>query len=236
MKKNYKINKKNANWNFKGKVYKNFDEHVNKSVPLYQETHELFLKISDFFLQDNSKIVDIGCSTGKFINNMYKKHGNNEKKISFVGIDNVKEMIEFCKKKNSKKKINFKNIDINKYKFKNCSIIASFYTIQFISPKDRQVLINKIFKGLNWGGAFFFIEKVRGSDARFQDIMNQSYIDFKIDNGFSADEILSKSRSLKSVLEPFSSKGNIDLLKRAGFKDILTVFKYLSFEGFLAIK
>ncbi len=66
--------------------------------------------------------------------------------------------------------------------------------------------------------------------------MNQSYIDFKIDNGFSADEILSKSRSLKSVLEPFSSKGNIDLLKRAGFKDILTVFKYLSFEGFLAIK
>ena len=29
---------------------------------------------------------------------------------------------------------------------------------------------------------------------------------------------------------------NVDLLERAGFKDIMTVMKYVSFEGFLAIK
>ncbi len=236
MKKNFRIIKKNANWNFRGKVYKNFDTHVLKSVPLYEETHNLFLKLSDFFLQDESKIIDIGCSTGKFISNIYQKHNNNEKKISFIGIDNVKEMTDYCKKKYLNKNIIFKNQDISKYKFKNCCIIASFYTIQFISPKERQVLINKIFKGLNWGGAFFFIEKVRGKDARFQDIMNQTYIDFKIEQGFSSEEIISKSRSLKSTLEPFSTQGNLDLLKRAGFKDIITIFKYLSFEGFLAIK
>ena len=97
-------------------------------------------------------------------------------------------------------------------------------------------MINKIFKGLNWGGAFFFVEKVRGSDARFQDILNQTYIDYKLSKGYSANEIISKSRSLKGVLEPFSTKGNLDLLKRAGFKDVITIFKYGSFEGFLAIK
>ena len=80
MTKNYKIKKKNANWNFKGKVYKNFDNHVRKSVPLYDETHNLYLKLSDFFLQNNSKIIDIGCSTGKFITNIYQKHYQNEKK------------------------------------------------------------------------------------------------------------------------------------------------------------
>lgn len=36
--------------------------------------------------------------------------------------------------------------------------------------------------------------------------------------------------------KPFSPQGNIDLLKRAGFVDILTVMKYLCFEGFLSIK
>ena len=66
--------------------------------------------------------------------------------------------------------------------------------------------------------------------------MNQVYLEHKIEKGFSSDEIINKSRSLKSVMEPFSSKGNIDLLKRAGFKDILTVFKHTCFEGFLAIK
>jgi tRNA (cmo5U34)-methyltransferase len=41
---------------------------------------------------------------------------------------------------------------------------------------------------------------------------------------------------LKGVLEPFSSKANIDMMARAGFEDIITVIKYICFEGFLAIK
>ena len=61
-----KILKKNSNWNFKGNVYKYFDKHIIKSVPLYLETQELYLKLSDFFLQNNSKIIDLGCSTGTF--------------------------------------------------------------------------------------------------------------------------------------------------------------------------
>ena len=79
-------------------------------------------------------------------------------------------------------------------------------------------------------------EKVRFPDARFQDIMSQIYIDFKLDQGFSEIDIINKSKSLKGVMEPFSSQGNLELLKRAGFKDIVTVFKYLNFEGFLSIK
>ena len=49
-------------------------------------------------------------------------------------------------------------------------------------------------------------------------------------------EIINKSRSLKGVLEPFSTEGNLGLLRRAGFQDIMTVFKYVPFEGFLVIK
>jgi len=241
MKKNYlktgeNIRKRNSNWNFKGNVYKNFHAHINKSVPLYSETQDLYLKLSDFFLQEKSKIVDIGCSVGTFLSNLNDRHKKNDKRIKYIGIDNTKEMIKFCKKKFKNKNIVFLNKDVENYNFKKSCIISSFYTIQFISPKKRQILINKIFKGLNWGGAFFFVEKVRGSDARFQDILNQTYVDYKLSKGYSPSEIISKSRSLKGILEPFSTKGNLDLLKRAGFKDIITIFKYGCFEGFLAIK
>ena len=67
-------------------------------------------------------------------------------------------------------------------------------------------------------------------------MMTTIYTDYKIDQGYSSDEIVGKTRSLKGVLEPFSSQGNIDLMKRAGFEDVMTVMKYVSFEGFLAIK
>jgi tRNA (cmo5U34)-methyltransferase len=230
------IRKKNSNWSFKGNVYKNFDNHINKSIPFYSETNELYLKLSDFFLQENSKIVDLGCSTGTFLSQIHKRHKNNDKKLKFIGIDNTKEMIKSCKKNYKSKKMFFLNKEIENYKFDKCCIISSFYTIQFISPKKRQTLINKIFKGLNWGGAFFYIEKVRASDARFQDIFNQVYTEYKLSKGYTPSEIVGKSRSLKGILEPFSTRGNLDLLKRAGFKDIISVFKYACFEGFLAIK
>ena len=64
---------------------------------------------------------------------------------------------------------------------------------------------------------------------------NQIYTEIKINNGFSDSEIINKTKS-KGVMELFSSAANIQLAKRAGFKDVMSVFKYVNFEGFLAIK
>jgi tRNA (cmo5U34)-methyltransferase len=119
---------------------------------------------------------------------------------------------------------------------KEADLIICYYTAQFIKTSVRQNLMNSIYEKLNWGGALFLFEKVRGADARFQDILTSLYNDYKLREGYSAEEIIGKSRSLKGVLEPFSTQGNLDMLKRAGFIDINTVQKYLCFEGFLAIK
>ena len=143
--------------------------------------------------------------------------------------------------RNKKNNINNKNLklicdDITTYDFLHTDMIVSYYTIQFIHPKHRQQLFDKIFKALNWGGALILFEKTRASDARFQDINTAIYNEFKIRNGYSFDEIVTKTRSLKGKLEPFSTNGNIEMLNRAGFKDINVVFKWFCFEGFLCIK
>ena len=52
----------------------------------------------------------------------------------------------------------------------------------------------------------------------------------------TTEEIINKSNSLKGVLEPYSTNENYLFLKRAGFKDFMTIFKCITFEGFLAIK
>ena len=79
-------------------------------------------------------------------------------------------------------------------------------------------------------------EKVRAPDARFQDYSVQIYNEYKLKVGYDESNIINKSRSLKRVLEPFSSEANYQMLQRAGFEDIMTVQKYVCFEGFLAIK
>ena len=227
---------KNSQWKFSGKTAKNFDKHISKSIPLYQWTHEVALKTSDFFLTEKGNSYDLGCSTGTFLSKLARRN-DNYKKIKFIGVDEIKDMCNIAKKRNSKNKnVKIINNDIHSLKLKNSALITSFYTIQFIHPSRRQAIFNKIYKTLNWGGAFILFEKVRAPDARFQDMISQIYQDYKIDNGYSPNEIISKSRSLKGVMEPFSSKANLELLKRAGFKDIICIMKFLCFEGWLAIK
>ena len=55
-------------------------------------------------------------------------------------------------------------------------------------------------------------------------------------NGLSIQEISGKEKTLRGVLEPFSEKGNLGLLKRSGFVDITGVAQYLNFKGYLCIK
>tara|TARA_A100001234_G_scaffold173107_1_gene154550 strand:+ start:35 stop:745 length:711 start_codon:yes stop_codon:yes gene_type:complete len=229
------IEAKAGRWTFGGDVAKNFDNHIKKSVPGYEEGHNLVAKLAPFFIgSENSKFLEIGCSTGSLTKKVRQMTERSD--VEFVGIDVEEEMIKFAKKNNKYKNCNFEIADIRDYEINNFSVITSYYTVQFINPSIRQIIIDKIFKSLNWGGAFIFFEKVRGPDARFQDILQTLYTEYKISEGYNEKEIIGKTLSLKGILEPFSSSGNIEMLKRSGFKDINLIFKRLCFEGYLAIK
>lgn len=234
MKVDNKIKVLNKKWSFKHNVSKYFNNHVKQSVPLYDEGHNLIIDTSEFFLKDNSIFYDLGCSTGLFLSKISKNISF--KNVKFIGLDCEKNIIHYAKKNTKLKKISFIQTDIIRYNFKKCDVISSYYTIQFMPPSERQNIINKIYKSLNWGGCFFMFEKIRGKDARFQDIMVSNYQEFKLRNKFNVNEIFNKTRSLRGVLEPFSTAGNLGLLKRAGFVDIETIMKHNCFEGYLAIK
>ena len=230
------INAQQASWTFNGEIAKTFLSHVRRSVPFYDVSHDLICKYSDFFLKPNSVCYDLGSSTGHLLDNLVERH-KHRKGIKWVGIDIESSMVEQAKKvaKNNKR-IEFVADDIATYPYEKSDFITSYCTMQFCPPHIRQDVFNKIYESLNWGGGFILFEKVRASDARFQDMAQTLYADYKLEQNYTPSEIIAKTRSLKGVLEPFSTQGNLDLLKRAGFVDIMGIFKYICFEGFLAIK
>lgn len=230
------ISAENGLWSFGKNVAENFVSHANVSIPLYDKGQDLICDISEFFMRPNSLSYEIGSSTAQLTRKLAERnsHKDNCKILGIECEENmVKKAIEHCKGFNN---IDFAIANVFDYEFEPTDFIVSYYCIQFIRPSIRQKVIDKIYNSLNWGGAFLLFEKVRGPDARFQDINNIWYNSFKVKNGFSASEVLSKTESLKTVLEPFSTQGNLDLLSRAGFKDISTIMKFMCFEGFLAIK
>ena len=225
---------KTGAWSFGGKIPNKFEKHIAKSVPLYLEGHQIIVRLSDYFLKDGSICYDIGCSTGNLLKKI-NKHSN-KKRLTFYGIEKEKKMFNYAKLKTKEKNIKFINKDFKSVAPKKSDLIISYYTFQFISPSLRQNMLTKIFKSLNWGGAFIMFEKIRGNDARFDNILNSLYLDFKEDNKLSTKDILLKSKSLRGVLEPFSDYGNLGLIKRAGFKDVQTIMQSLCFKGYICIK
>lgn len=231
-----KIKTEIGKWTFGGKVSNTFDSHIKKSIPLYEWCHEIGVNLSDFFLKDNSACYDIGCSTGTFIKKLSDRN-KKKKKIKFYGIDEVNPMIKKAKKKcKNNKDIIFLNKNFLNLKFKKSSFISSYFTIAFVEPSKRQKTFNNFYNSLDWGGGLIIFDKVRAPDARFQDMMTTIYNEYKVSAGYSPDEILNKNLSLKGILDPFSSKANQQMLKRAGFADVMTIFKFITFEGYLAIK
>jgi len=229
------IQVENAGWSFEN-IADDFDEHVQKSVPLYDQGHDLVCKLSDFFLPEGAVVTEIGTSTG-VLAEKFLRHNARRSDIRYIGTDRIESMLDRARARTEgDDRVSFVNDDLVTCTLDKSTMIISYYTMQFINPRVRQDVFNKVYEALEWGGAFVLFEKVRAPDARFQDIMSQLYIDFKFDQGFNDVEILGKQRSLKGVLEPFSTQGNIDLLKRAGFVDMMTIMKSVSFEGFLAIK
>lgn len=226
----------NAQWSFGGSVPEKFVEHIRHSVPLYDMGHDLVCQLSDFFCHDGGTCYELGVSTGQLLRKLVE-HNQHKPRIHWVGLDTEPAMIakakDYCQ---GLENVELFSEDARTFPLEKSDLIVSYYCMQFVPPRDRQVLFEKIYQSLNWGGAFIMFEKVRGPDARFQDILTSLYNDFKISEGYSPDEIISKTASLKGILEPFSTAGNLGLLERAGFADTMSVLKYLCFEGFLAIK
>ena len=69
--------------------------------------------------------------------------------------------------------------------------------------------------------------------SRYQNFVGGKWVDAA--EGDSA-EIINKTRSLKGVMNPLTSEENMRLLTGAGFQHAFPVMKWLSFEGYVAIK
>ncbi len=229
------ISADNGRWSFGGRVAETFEDHISLSVPHYREGHDIVARMSDWFLHEHAAALEIGCSTGALTRKLAEWHKG--KGVRLVGMEIDADMVAAARRNcDGIDEIEIRHDDALTAEIEPMDMIVSYYTVQFVRPARRQALFDKIYATLNWGGAFVMFEKVRAPDARFQDMMSTLYTDFKLDNGLGEAEIVHKTRSLKGVLEPFSSQANMDMMARAGFNDKMTVFKHLCFEGFLAIK
>jgi len=154
-----------------------FDNHIDKSIRGYQDLLTDIVSLSRYFIERDSNVYDIGCSTGKLTEALIKKNEDIED-VHYHGIEvadgfvgDMKHRGNLLKQEYPKLKIQFLHEDVRDSSISNASLITSVFTLQFMSMKDRAPMIKKVYDGLNEGGAFIFAEKTICESAKFQEIL-----------------------------------------------------------------
>ena len=224
-------------WVFNDKVAKKFDLHVKQSVPFYSVFQKHIAKISEFFLKNDSLIYDLGCSTGKTIEEIFKL--KIKTKFRVVGVDQNKLMIRLAKQKLKKYKRNNLNLissDLKNFKLKKCNLVISVLIFPFLSLSIRNKLLKQIYNKLEIGGALITVEKIKSKHGIFEDLLNQLYYDFKLDQKISEKNIILKTKSLRTGMNVYDQEQTISFLKQNKFKKIDIFFKMYNFVGIIAFK
>lgn len=220
--------------NFSFDTIKDFDRHIELSVPNYTHIHELIKSMSTYFIKDKTRIYDIGCSTGKLLSELYNSTHNKFDDLVFIGYDNSENMQKMARDND----IYINISDLNKPEespIENASLVLSIFTLQFLSISDRWKLIKRIYDGLNPGGAFIVCEKTYLNEGFMQNLFNSAYYDFKR-LSFSAEEILNKEKDLRKIMQPQTEGQNRIMFRDAGFNCIETFFSSLMFKGWVMVK
>ena len=212
-----------------------FDDMLDRSVPFYKQMQKLSITFANNFLKDDSNVYDLGCSTASTLIELKK---SSKYKINLIGIDNSTAMLEHASKKAKAFGVDIKliNDDIFNVELKDARVVFSNYTLQFIRPINREKLVKKIYDSLEDGGVFIFSEKLVSSNSFLNKQLIDEYYSFKKTQGYSEFEIAQKREALENVLIPYTEKKNKKMIRDAGFKDCETLFRWVNFATFIAIK
>jgi tRNA (cmo5U34)-methyltransferase len=221
-----------------------FDEHIEHSIRGYSNLLDDVVQYSRYFVEDDTNVVDIGCSTGKFTQMMLEANQDFCCDAHYIGVEIAEGFHnDLLKRQENINKLHpwasteFLFEDVRDYEFENCSLITSIFTLQFMPPRHRQEVIRRIYEGLNTGGAFIFGEKTVCQDPRLQNMMTFNYYDYKRKN-FDTEDIMDKEKTLRHMMKPNTWDEIVNNLIEAGFwgDKIQPFWRNHTFVGAIAIK
>jgi len=224
---------------FDERVARVFDDMIARSVPFYDETRSTALALAHEFIQSDSNIYDLGCSTATLLADLARQV--DDPSVGLIGIDNSAPMIARAREKleaaGLADRVALEIADLDgDFVLENASAVFLNYTLQFIHPLRRTELLQTIHDGMNRNGCLIVVEKVIGGNSTFDRLYVELYYAYKQRMGYSDEEIRHKREALENILIPYRLDENISLLERSGFSDVDVFFKWYNFAGLIAVK
>ncbi|XNM62289.1 carboxy-S-adenosyl-L-methionine synthase CmoA [Escherichia coli] len=126
--------------------------------------------------------------------------------------------------------------DIRDIAIENASMVVLNFTLQFLDPSERQALLDKLYQGLNPGGALVLSEKFSFEDAKVGELLLNMHHDFKRANGYSELGNEPEAQHAGKRDADHSVETHKARLHNAGFEHSELWFQCFNFGSLVALK
>lgn len=249
---------KSDRFEFDEEVAEIFPNMAERSIPLYREMHKFHAKILvDDYLDciaggwNSYTFLDIGASRAEFyyaIAEEAKRQGASLDKFVYTACDLSTAMVSRTFRDNPTMRYytyDLSNPDDFRFSGSRFDAVAMHYVMQFIPVDRRYVAYERLARMLRCGGLLFYGEKetleahteYSAKAKRIAEISQEFYIDFRVNNGYSREEIEAKTKALGNSMWPVAYEHDtLRNLAARGFTTFVPTCRLGLFHTFVAIK
>lgn len=219
-------------WRFDAGVTAVFDDMLARSIPDYIGMRRITTELAVRFHQPLTAIVDLGCSRGTGLRPIIDQVGG---ACNYIGIEVSNSMRAAAEK--AVPEATILDLDLREaYPRLQASVTLSILTLQFVPIEYRQRILSDAYEQTVKGGVFILAEKILGRDSFTNDLLIDTYLNRKGENGYTPEQIAAKRKSLEGVLVPVTAAWNEEMLRGAGFSHVECVWRNLNFAMWIGVK
>ena len=227
-----------GSFRFDQRVVEVFADMIDRSVPGYSLIIPMIGQLARRYAQPGSVVHDLGCSLGAA--SLAMRHALVGEQVRIVATDSSLPMVERLRQHLQADgpgvPVDVVHGDVRDTDFSGASLVVLNFTLQFIAPDERPLLLRRIADALPVGGALILSEKICFEDPQEQERQTDWHHDYKRYNGYTDLEIARKRTALEAVLLPETESRHIQRLQDSGFTRVTRWFQCFSFCSFLAEK
>ena len=227
-----------SDFRFDSQVAEVFPDMIQRSVPGYQTILHTLGLLTTRYAQADSNFYDLGCSLGA-ASLMMRRH-NPQQNCRIIAVDNSQAMLNRCQHHVDSYRgdtpIELRCQNIQDAEITNASLVVLNFTLQFVTPEERQQILNRIYVGLRPGGLLLLSEKIRSDDLRMNELLVDLHHEFKRTNGYSELEISQKRTALEHVMKTDTISCHRQRLTQAGFQQAEVWYQSYNFCSMVALK
>lgn len=216
-----------------------FPDMAKRSIPNFEAAHAAHARMLTRWMKPGVRILDAGASRGAFIDAI-----RNEHEMQWASGDIHVDAWDYSPDMCGYLKLDFPGIgvrcmDLTSNEFldapqESYDVVCAHYVLQFLPPEKQYKALKKLLQMVKVGGVFILGHKSkhRGESG---EAAHEEYIQFRVKNGYTREEIVAKTIALKGSMFPMDHAEVMNMI-HANCHEVMETYRFMMFSTIFAVR